>query len=157
LECNQLHAVVALAPGLFPETGIPASVIVLAGPSRRRQDDRVTFIDLKAFTDRQRPSASITEEGIIAAQQCLAQPSSHPGICVAVESSVIAQAEHDLSVSRYVSPQQKVSKCFDQRMQEFLSAVEEREQAEAKALRLLKFIPQRKPREKSPSRKEIHD
>src|SRR4029077_3714294 len=96
LECNQLHAVVALAPGLFPETGIPASVMLLAGPSRRRQDDRVTFIDLKAFTDRQRPSASITEEGIIAAQQCLAQPSSHPGICVAVESSVIAQAEHDL-------------------------------------------------------------
>jgi type I restriction enzyme M protein len=102
IERDLVEGVILLPDNLFYNTTAAGLVIVLNAGKPAPRQERILLVNASGEFKKGRPKNELTEEGITKVAQCFLDWTDREGLCRVVEKGEIAEADYNLSPSRFV-------------------------------------------------------
>ncbi|HPQ15181.1 MAG TPA: N-6 DNA methylase [Bryobacteraceae bacterium] len=102
VEQDLVEGVILLPDNLFYNTTAAGLIVVLNAAKPRNRRGQVLLVNASAEFRKGRPKNELTEEGIRKIVQCFREWRDQEGLCRVASQEVIAEADYNLSPSRYV-------------------------------------------------------
>ncbi|HOQ47578.1 MAG TPA: N-6 DNA methylase [Bryobacteraceae bacterium] len=102
VEQDLVEGVILLPDNLFYNTTAAGLIVVLNAAKPRNRRGQVLLVNASAEFRKGRPKNELTEEGIRKIVQCFREWKDQEGLCRVVSQQQIAEADYNLSPSRFV-------------------------------------------------------
>jgi len=102
VEQDLVEGVILLPDNLFYNTTAAGLIVVLSAAKPKSRRGQVLLVNASAEFRKGRPKNELTEEGIRKIVQCFREWKDQEGLCRVVSQEAIAEADYNLSPSRFV-------------------------------------------------------